>query len=158
MTVFTKASFGASLAAGALMIAGPAAAQQPMNAAQANYKRCPVEAMTRGVQIVEPFCGVGPTAPVFGGYDFDNASLATVQSGAQTLRQHSAAVAAYQTCINTRVMGDGSLSTETLDFAACAHQWAGEQLTQTTVMWGESCLAYEDKTQTRYTTPCFPAG
>jgi len=120
---------------------------RPQNDAQRNYKACPAEAMEKGTKLVIPFCGALPSRPVFPDYETafsGKLSRAELDVYSQRLSVFRAHVARYQTCINTRVMADGSLSTKTLDYAACADQWAIGQVGQSAEEWGFSCLGQND--------------
>ncbi|MBL4596742.1 MAG: hypothetical protein JKX99_09220 [Robiginitomaculum sp.] len=120
---------------------------RPQNDAQRNYKACAVDVMEQGVKLASPFCGVLPARPVFPGYDiaFSNKlSAGELDIFSVQLRLFKNQVAQYQTCINTRVMADGSLSNETLNYAACADQWAVEQKGKSAEEWGLSCLGQND--------------
>ncbi len=134
---------------------------RPQNDAQRNYKACKIEAITKGTQTVLPFCGALPERPKFPSYDeaWNRTSRAELDVYAQSLARFEADVARYQTCITNRVMADGSLSTSTLDYAACADQGAVDQLAQSTEEWGMSCMAFNDSQidGKTYTKSCFPA-
>ena len=120
---------------------------RPQNDAQRNYKACPAEAMEKGVRLVTPFCGTLPARPVFPDYETafsGKLSRAELDVFSQRLNRFKALVAQYQVCINTRVMADGSLPTKTLDYAACADQWAVGQKGQSAEEWGFSCLGQND--------------
>lgn len=134
---------------------------RPQNAAQRNYKACKAEAITEGRRTVVPFCGTLPERPKFPSYDeaWNKTSKGELDAYAQKLTRFESDVAHYQTCITNRVMGDGSLATRTLDYAACADQGAVDQLAQSTEEWGLSCMAYNDSQAdgSVYPKSCFPA-
>ncbi len=120
---------------------------RPQNDAQRNYKACPADIMAKGVELVVPLCGTLPDRPKFPDYDTawsSKLSSSELDLFSAKLHQFKTQVAQYQTCINYRVMGDGSLPTETLNYAACADQWAVEQKAQSAEEWGDSCLGQND--------------
>lgn len=120
---------------------------RPQNAAQHNYKACPLDVMKKGVELVSPMCGSLPSRPVFPDYDTAfSAKLSRVElnSFSARLGQFKKLVATYQTCINHRVMADGTLSNQTLNYAACADQWAVDQKGKSAEEWGFSCLGQND--------------
>jgi hypothetical protein len=120
---------------------------RPQNAAQRNYKACKADAMSKGVELVGPFCGTLPSRPVFPDYDTafsSKLSQAELDAFSSRLGVFKSQVAQYQSCINNRVMADGSLPTETLNYAACADQWAVEQKGESAEEWGFSCLGQND--------------
>jgi hypothetical protein len=134
---------------------------RPQNSAQRNYKACKPDAIMQGLKTVVPFCGALPERPKFPSYDeaWNRTSKAELDAYALKLSRFEAEVSRYQTCITTRVMADGALSTNTLNYAACADQGAVEQLAESTEEWGMSCMAFNDsRTKNKaYTKPCFPA-
>lgn len=145
--------------------AGPSIADvvdgyRPQNDAQRNYKACKMEAITKGQQIVLPFCGAVPERPKYPSYDeaWNKTSKDMLDVYTQSLTRFEAAVSRYQTCISNRVMADGSLPTSTLDYAACADQGAVEKLAQSSEEFGMTCMAYNDSQAdgTVYTKACFP--
>jgi hypothetical protein len=120
---------------------------RPQNDAQRNYKACPLDMMEKGVELVGSMCGTLPERPVFPGYkDAFTSKLSKAELDAFSARLgiFKNLVAQYQHCINNRVMADGSLSNDTLNFAACADQWAVEQKGKSAEEWGFSCLGQND--------------
>lgn len=154
------------MSAAYIAIAGPAIADvvdgyRPQNSAQRNYKACKVEAISRGRQMVVPFCGDLPQRPQYPSYEeaWNKTSKGELDAYAQSLTRFEANVAKYQTCITNRVMADGSLPTSTLDYAACADQGAVEKLAQSSEEFGMTCMAYNDSQAdgSTYSKACFPA-
>ncbi len=134
---------GAAFSTSAVAVDG----YRPQNAAQRNYKACKAAAMTKGVELVAPFCGTLPKRPVFPNYEtaFANKlSKSELAAFSTRLGLFKTQVAQYQKCINNRVMADGSLPTVTLNYAACADQWAVEQKGKSAEEWGFSCLGQND--------------
>ncbi len=142
----------------AATISSVAVAQTPLTSAQRNYKRCDAEDMPRGAELVAPICGVIPAEPRLPEYSRSDISATIVDASAQSRDAYAAQVRAYTRCIDTRVMGDGSLPTVTLDYAACAHQYAEEHVTRVVEGWQDRCIAYQDKINSTDISSCFPAG
>lgn len=119
---------------------------RPQNDAQRNYKACKPEAIVQGRTIVKSFCGDLPVRPKFPSYDeaWNRTSKEELNVFTEKLELFHKQVERYQTCIKTRVMGDGSLQTRTLDYAACADQGAVDDLLQSAEEWGDSCRAFVD--------------
>lgn len=120
---------------------------RPQNDAQRNYKACPLDVMIKGVDLVGPMCGTLPERPVFPGYKdafTSKLSKAELDAFSSRLGLFKNLVSQYQSCINNRVMADGSLSNDTLNYAACADQWAVEQKGKSAEEWGFSCLGQND--------------
>ncbi|VAV87159.1 hypothetical protein MNBD_ALPHA06-963 [hydrothermal vent metagenome] len=127
---------------------------RPQNDAQRNYKACTSDFMSQGVKLIRPFCGSLPSRPVFPDYEqarTSRLSLAELDSYAVKLHQFSQQVDHYQTCVNQRVMADGSLSNETLNYAACADQWAVDQKGKSAEEWTLSCFGQIDGEQKVFT-------
>lgn len=134
-----------------LAVSVPAMAAQdgyrPQNAAQRNYKACKPEAMQKGAEIVEPICGKLPERPHFPGYNaaFEKQMSAEELAALDTqLDNFKRQVRAYQQCINKRVMANGALPTETLNYAACADQYAVQKEADSAEEWGMSCMGQND--------------
>lgn len=134
-----------------LAISMPAFAAQdgyrPQNDAQRNYKACKAEAMKKGEEVVAPICGTLPERPKFPTYDeaFDKKMSATELSALDSqLDEFKRRVHEYQQCINKRIMANGSLPTETLNYAACADQLAVQKEASSAEEWGMSCMGQND--------------
>lgn len=155
----TRPRLRCAAAAVAVLIAAPAFAQNQ------EYRRCPEPAMQRGMAAVQAICGAAPAKPVLPGYPqgVPGADPAWASLSGDLLRRLASArdayevdARAYQACIDQRVMGDAGLPMATLDLAACAHQYIGEQVTAVQADWGLTCMAYEDFTGARFDTACLP--
>lgn len=134
-----------------LAVAMPAVAAddgyRPQNAAQRNYKACKVEAMEKGAKVVTPICGALPERPKFPTYNeaFDKKMSQEELKALDTqLAVFKRKVREYQQCINKRIMANGSLPTETLNYAACADQRAVQKEASSAEDWGMACMGQND--------------
>lgn len=66
-------------------------AQDALSGAQQNYKRCPIDAMKKGVEVVSPVCGKLKAAPEFPSYDeaWGRITAGEVQAGHSQLVSYS---------------------------------------------------------------------
>lgn len=129
-------------------------------AAQEQYRRCPDPAMEKGRQVVADACGK-LSAPAL------ETTRATAWSPSELDRATSVRdrfnkdADSYAKCVFSFIqnsMRPGStVDEETLDYAACAHQWAEEQRWAVREQVGLACIAWEDANLKAAGKPCFPS-
>ena len=128
-----------------LFISGAATASAQVYAAN-DYRTCPQPQTQRGLTVVENTCGkvVRP--------DFTPGTINSVSelNAAESSRDDfKVRVADYGTCItefiNSYRRPGADASSTAPDEAACAHAWAEDQVTQSVIEYGRTCIEFSNR-------------
>lgn len=128
-----------------------------------DYRVCPNPQTQRGLTVVESACGkITPPDFVPGSIT----SLSELQAAEQSRDAFKQRVADYGTCITSFINSyrrPGADATSTApDEAACAHAWAEDQVTQTVIDYGRTCVEFSnlsmmDSRIQPWSGECYPA-
>lgn len=150
-----------SALAALLFVSGAATASAQQYAAN-DYRVCPQPQTQKGLRVVESACG-DITRPDFTpGTIGSVAELQSAQADRDDFKQR---VADYGTCITEFINSyrrPGADATSTApDEAACAHAWAEDQVTQSVVEYGRTCIEFSnrsviDTSIEPWTGECYP--
>lgn len=132
-----------------LVLASSAATASAQQYATNDYRVCPQPQTQKGLTVVESVCGK-ITRP-----DFTPGTISSLAEleGAQAERDgFKQRVADYGTCINEFINSyrrpGGDASSSAPDEAACAHAWAEDQVTQSVVEYGRTCVEFSNRSIT----------
>lgn len=137
-----------SALAAILFISGAASASAQVYAAN-DYRTCPQQQTQKGLSVVETACGK-VVRPNFTPGTIN--TLAQLQSSQAERDSFKTRVADYGTCItefiNSYRRPGADASSSAPDEAACAHAWAEDQVTQSVVEFGRSCIEFSNRSMT----------
>ncbi len=134
-----------SALAAILFISGAASASAQVYAAN-DYRTCPQPQTQQGLSVVESACGKIIRPDFTPGAINSLAELEAAQSERDGFKTR---VADYGTCItefiNSYRRPGADASSTAPDEAACAHAWAEDQVTQSVVEYGRTCVEFSNR-------------
>ncbi len=150
-----------SALAAILFLSSSAAASAQVYAAN-DYRTCPQPQTQRGLTVVESACGK-VIKPNFTPGTIN--SVAELEAAQSDRDQFETRVADYGTCItefiNSYRRPGADASSTAPDEAACAHAWAEDQVTQSVIEYGRTCVEFSnrsivDTSITPWSGECYP--
>lgn len=128
-----------------LVLVSSAATVSAQQYAANDYRVCPQPQTQKGLAVVESVCGA-VTRPDFTPGSIG--SLSELQSAEAERDGFKQRVADYGTCINEFINSyrrpGADASSSAPDEAACAHAWAEDQVTQSVLEYGRTCIEFSN--------------
>lgn len=146
-----------------LFVSGAATTATAQQYAANDYRVCPQPQTQKGLSVVESACGTVERPNFTPGTINSLSELESAQANRDAFEQR---VADYGTCITEFINSyrqPGADATSTApDEAACAHAWAEDQVTQSVMEYGRTCVEFSnrsivDSNIEPWSGACYPA-